>query len=56
MRRVFNLGVGFVVVVPAADEARALAVLERAGESPARLGVVVTMAADTPFEDRVVFP
>jgi phosphoribosylformylglycinamidine cyclo-ligase len=55
MRRTFNLGVGFVVVVPAAEEARAIEVLRGAGERPFVLGPVVNVAAGTPFEERVVW-
>ncbi len=56
MRRTFNLGVGFVVVVPPAEQSRALDVLRGAGESPFVLGTVVETAAGTPFEERVVWP
>lgn len=56
MRRTFNLGVGFVVIVPEAHEAAAIEVLKGAGEAPFRLGRVVRVAAETPFEERVVWP
>ena len=55
MRRTFNIGVGYVFVVPAADVARAESLLAEAGESPFRLGTIVTMPKDTEFEARVVF-
>jgi phosphoribosylformylglycinamidine cyclo-ligase len=55
MQRTFNLGVGFVVVVPAAEEARAIEVLRHAGERPFVLGPVVDVPATTPFEERVVW-
>ncbi len=55
MRRTFNLGVGFVVVVAAAEEARAIEVLRAAGERPFVLGPVVDVPAGTPFEARVVW-
>jgi phosphoribosylformylglycinamidine cyclo-ligase len=55
MRRTFNLGVGFVVVVPAAEEAKALEALRGAGEKPFVLGPVVELPATTPFEERVVW-
>jgi phosphoribosylformylglycinamidine cyclo-ligase len=55
MQRTFNLGVGFVVVVPAAEEARAIEVLRGAGEKPFVLGPVVDVPSTTPFEERVVW-
>jgi phosphoribosylformylglycinamidine cyclo-ligase len=55
MRRTFNLGVGFVFVVPAAGAAALAASLRAVGESPVELGRVVAVAADTPFEDRVSY-
>ena len=55
MRRTFNLGVGFVVVIPAAEKDRAVEVLRGAGESPFVLGTVVDVPAGTPFEERVVW-
>jgi phosphoribosylformylglycinamidine cyclo-ligase len=41
MARVFNLGLGMVVVVPAADVSRALAVLRDAGHAASEVGHVV---------------
>ena len=41
MFRVFNMGVGMVVITPSSHTARALAVLERAGQSAHRIGVVI---------------
>ena len=41
MERVFNLGVGMVVVVPVRDEFKALDVLRSAGHRAARIGEVV---------------
>jgi phosphoribosylformylglycinamidine cyclo-ligase len=55
MRRTFNSGIGFVFVVPPADEASALAVLTSLGERPVRMGKVVELAASTPFEERLVW-
>ena len=55
MRRTFNMGIGLVLVVPATEVERAVAVLEGAGESPLRLGEIVPVASGTPFEDRVQF-
>jgi phosphoribosylformylglycinamidine cyclo-ligase len=56
MRRVFNLGVGFVFVVAKGDAARTLEVLRGLDEDPIELGDVVDVAEDTAFEARVVFP
>lgn len=55
MRRVFNLGVGFVFVVAAGDAQRTTEVLTGIGESPIALGEIVEMPAGTDFEARVVF-
>lgn len=56
LRAVFNLGTGFVLVVPATDEAAASAALASAGETPRRLGEVVSVGEDAAFEARVVYP
>ena len=48
MHRVFNCGIGMVVVVAAADADRAAAMLEAAGERVYRLGRVVPSAAAAP--------
>jgi phosphoribosylformylglycinamidine cyclo-ligase len=56
MRRTFNLGIGFVFVVAAGDEARCDAALRALGETPARLGRIVRVPADTAFEERVEWP
>jgi len=53
MRRTFNLGVGFVFVVPASGERALVETLRGLGESPIELGRVVAVPEDTPFEDRV---
>jgi phosphoribosylformylglycinamidine cyclo-ligase len=53
MRRAFNLGVGFVVIVPEAEESRAIEALRGAGERPFVLGPVVDVPPGTPFEARV---
>lgn len=56
LRRVFNLGIGFVFVV-AADAAAATHLALRAiGEAPIDLGEIIELPADTDFEARVVFP
>jgi phosphoribosylformylglycinamidine cyclo-ligase len=56
LRRVFNLGVGFVFVVPTADAERACDALVAEGETPIDLGEVVPVSAETDFEARVIFP
>jgi phosphoribosylformylglycinamidine cyclo-ligase len=56
MRRTFNVGVGFVFVVPAAQAAAAQQALRAAGEAPFALGRVVTVPLDRPFEERVEWP
>jgi phosphoribosylformylglycinamidine cyclo-ligase len=56
LRRVFNLGVGFVFIVAAEHADRAREALVQQGEAPIDLGEVVAMPADTDFEARVVFP
>ena len=56
MRRTFNLGVGFVIVVAKVDEARTMDALRGAGEAPFAIGEVVHVPKDTPFEERVVWP
>jgi phosphoribosylformylglycinamidine cyclo-ligase len=56
MRRTFNLGVGFVIVVSPADAGRAVSVLRDLGEAPITLGRVVRVGMDRPFEERVEWP
>ena len=41
MYRVFNMGIGFCVIVPAADEARAIEILGAHGKACSRIGTVV---------------
>jgi phosphoribosylformylglycinamidine cyclo-ligase len=48
MHRVFNCGIGMVVVVAAADAGRAAAMLAAAGETVHRIGAVVPQAGGTP--------
>jgi phosphoribosylformylglycinamidine cyclo-ligase len=56
MRRTFNVGVGFVFVVPADAVARAEGALRAAGEAPFVLGRIVRVPADRAFEERVEWP
>jgi phosphoribosylformylglycinamidine cyclo-ligase len=56
MRRTFNVGVGFVFVVPATELSRAEEALRAAGEAPFVLGSIVRVPADRPFEERVEWP
>jgi phosphoribosylformylglycinamidine cyclo-ligase len=55
LRRVFNLGVGYAFVVPAADVPRARAALVALGEAPIDLGEIVAVPDGTAFEERVTF-
>ena len=48
MHRVFNCGIGMVVVVAAVDAQRALAVLEEAGERAQQIGEIVERASRAP--------
>ena len=52
LRRVFNLGVGFVFVVPAAEAEKARMAIN---EPTIDLGEIVTVPADTDFEARVIW-
>ena len=56
LRRVFNLGIGFVIVTAAADANKTMEALRAIGEAPIEMGDIVAMPADTDFEARVVFP
>jgi phosphoribosylformylglycinamidine cyclo-ligase len=55
MRRTFNCGVGFVMIVPEREIEDVSATLRAAGESPVDMGRVVTVPGDTAFEDRVAY-
>lgn len=56
LRRVFNLGIGFVFVVSPADVAKLTEVLTSLGESPIALGEILRVPDGTEFEARVIFP
>jgi phosphoribosylformylglycinamidine cyclo-ligase len=55
MRRVFNLGVGLLVVVDREAADRTLALLTKLGERAWAIGEVVEVPAGTPYEKRVAF-
>lgn len=55
LARTFNLGVGFVFIVPEQDRAAAIGLLKAAGEAPFVLGHV-ERCGDVAFEERVSFP
>jgi phosphoribosylformylglycinamidine cyclo-ligase len=55
MRATFNVGLGYVVVVPHAHAPRALEILRGVGEEPVLLGEVIGVPADRAFEERVEF-
>ena len=56
MRRTFNVGIGFVIVVPPSDAETAIDTLRRTGHDAFRMGTVVTVGPDRAFEDRVEWP
>jgi phosphoribosylformylglycinamidine cyclo-ligase len=56
MRRTFNVGIGFVLVVAPGDVGRALELLRASGELPKIVGRVVCVPLDRPFEERVEWP
>lgn len=56
MRRAFNVGIGFVVVVSREEASRATDVLRGLGDLPFSLGTVVRVEAGRPFEQRVEWP
>ena len=56
MRRAFNLGVGFVLVLGPDVAPRAVELLRSLGEAPIELGRIVRTPADRPFEERVEWP
>ncbi len=55
MRRVFNMGTGFAIIVPEGEVARATEALTKEGESPFVLGRVIDVPADREFEARVEY-
>jgi phosphoribosylformylglycinamidine cyclo-ligase len=56
MRRTLNMGVGFIVVVPATAAGRTLEALRESGESPFVLGRIVRVEPERVFEERVEWP
>ena len=55
LRRTFNIGLGYVVIVSKSDAPRALELLRAAGEEPRVVGEVITVDPATDFEARVEF-
>ncbi len=55
LRRTFNDGIGFAIIVKRGDEARAIERLREVGEQPIVIGSVVSMPVETPFEERVSY-
>lgn len=55
MRRTFNCGIGFVMIMPEREVEAIFATLRAAGESPVDMGRIVTVPGDTAFEDRVTY-
>ena len=55
MRRVFNMGTGFAIVVPDGEAGIATEVLEKEGESPFVLGRIIPVPEDREFEARVEY-
>ncbi|MFI5302037.1 MAG: phosphoribosylformylglycinamidine cyclo-ligase [Polyangiales bacterium] len=53
LRATFNVGLGYVIVVPHAHVTRAIEVLRGAGESPHVLGEIISVPSDRAFEARV---
>jgi phosphoribosylformylglycinamidine cyclo-ligase len=56
MRRTFNVGIGYVFVIAAAEAGRASDALRAIGESPIALGQIVHVGTDRAFEERVEWP
>jgi phosphoribosylformylglycinamidine cyclo-ligase len=55
MLRTFNMGVGFIAVVPQADVAKALEAAASVGEKAWLAGEIEQVSPETPFEERVRF-
>ncbi len=55
LRATFNMGIGFIFVLPRAAVELAVGCLEAMGEAPFVCGEIVPVTAETPFEKRVVF-
>jgi phosphoribosylformylglycinamidine cyclo-ligase len=53
MRKTFNVGVGFVLVVGKTSAAKTIEALTSLGEAPIAMGEVVSVPAETAFEDRI---
>jgi phosphoribosylformylglycinamidine cyclo-ligase len=55
MRRTFNMGLGMLVIVPAADAERAMQACTSAGDAAFLVGSIESVPEDTEFEARVRF-
>ena len=55
MRRTFNCGIGFVMIVPEREIEGVSATLRALGETTVEMGRVVPVPGDTAFEDRVAY-
>lgn len=55
MLRTFNMGIGFIAVVPMHEVESALAAAESVGEKAWLAGVIESVPTETPFEERVRF-
>jgi len=55
LRRTFNIGLGYAVIVPKSDEPRAMELLRGAGEEPRVVGEIINVDPSTEFEARVEF-
>jgi len=55
LRRTFNIGLGYVVIVAKSDAPRALELLRDAGEEPRVVGEIIDVDPATDFEARVEF-
>lgn len=55
MRRVFNMGTGYVIIVSPAEKERTMDLLRTTGEAPEEMGTVISVPSDRLFEDRVEY-
>lgn len=55
MRTTFNIGVGYIFVIPPSASELAIGCLEAMGEKPMVIGEIIAVDPNVPFEQRVVF-